>query len=106
MVLPAGRTTASAAQLYDSPRLSAFLKLLPLHFSFVVFDLPSLEATEAGLRLASMLSGVVLVVESERVRREVARRAKQLLSHANVPLLGGVLNKRRVYLPGWLYDVL
>jgi capsular exopolysaccharide synthesis family protein len=105
-VLPAGDAAGNPARLYESPRLAALLKLLPLHFSFVVFDLPSLESTKGSLRLAAMLSGVVLVLESERVRREAASSTKDLLTRSGAPLLGGVLNKRKKYLPGWLYNAL
>jgi Mrp family chromosome partitioning ATPase len=49
---------------------------------------------------------VLLVVEAERVRVEVARRQKDLLTQAKTHLLGVVLNKRPQHIPAPLYRFL
>ena len=56
-----------------------------------------------GLAVAECLDGVLLVLEAERMRVQVVERAKQLFAQSRVNLLGAVLNKRRMHIPGWLY---
>ena len=75
-------------------------------YDLVVFDL--CESVEAGpsLSLSSLLEGVLLVIEAERVRWEVALRVKELLVRSGVNVLGAVLNKRRQRIPRWLYRTL
>jgi Mrp family chromosome partitioning ATPase len=50
-----------------------------------------------------MMDGVVMVVKAEGVRGEIVMRMKDLLLEINARILGAVLNKRRFYIPGWLY---
>ena len=72
----------------------------------MVFDMPAAGRLGFLVRLASLVDGVLLVVEAERVRWEVARRPIEQLTRANVHLLGAVLNKRRQHVPNWLYRTL
>ena len=47
--------------------------------------------------------GVVLVVESEKTRWEVAESARKWIKSGNGNVLGVVLNKRKYHIPNWLY---
>jgi Mrp family chromosome partitioning ATPase len=73
------------------------------NYRYVVFDLPPL-CEGSAIPLARMMDGVVLVVKAEGVRSEIVMRMKDLLQEVNVRVLGAVLNKRRFYIPGWLYN--
>lgn len=75
-------------------------------YDMIVFDM--CESADAGpsLSLSSLLEGVLLVIEAERVRWEVALRVKELLVRSGVNVLGAVLNKRRQRIPRWLYRTL
>jgi Mrp family chromosome partitioning ATPase len=53
--------------------------------------------------LAQAASGAVLVVEAARTVREVAAETTEELRRTGVRVLGAVLNRRRYYLPGWIY---
>ena len=82
---------------------SAFLELKNV-YRFIVIDAPAALKDMTALRLAGHVDGVVLVIESGRVRWEVAKQTVDLLKQANANVLGVVLNKRRFYLPNWLYQ--
>ena len=94
-----GRTRHSAAmpELMDDLRAA---------FDLVVFDLPPCDMTSDTLAVAEQLDGVCLVVEAERVRAEVAQRAKDLLLRGGAHLVGAVLNKQPRHVPNWLYRTL
>ena len=69
-----------------------------------VFDLPPLSDGGAAEGSAPLLDYMLLVAESERTRWQSLRKAKQTLQEARGEVLGAVLNKRRYYLPEWLYQ--
>lgn len=104
-VLPAGIASRSHWP-YEGADVSDVFKTLKADFELILFDLPAVGQTNAAVRLAGLLDGVYLVVEAERVRYEVAQRTNELLHRSNVRLLGAVLNKRRQYVPNWLYRTL
>ena len=68
-----------------------------------MLDLPPLDSTNV-LDWAPLLDGVVLVIESERVRWQVAARGIELLEQAGSQVLGTVINKQQEYIPQWLYQ--
>jgi uncharacterized protein involved in exopolysaccharide biosynthesis/Mrp family chromosome partitioning ATPase len=70
-------------------------------YDYIIFDMPSVNATSVTPRLARFMDLVLLVVESEKTNRHQLKQAGALLaeSKANVH---AVLNKRRAYVPRWL----
>jgi Mrp family chromosome partitioning ATPase len=49
------------------------------------------------------MDAVILVIEAEKTRWEVARKAKEELEKAGATILGAVLNKRKYYIPRSIY---
>ncbi len=91
---------------YDAKDLPDLLGSLRRDFGFVVIDMPAVLRRAPHARLCHLIDGVILVVEAERVRWEVAQRAKGVLAESKAKLLGVVLNRRRFPIPGWLYRTL
>jgi Mrp family chromosome partitioning ATPase len=52
------------------------------------------------------MDGVVMVVQAEKTRWEVAQSARQRMEHDKVKILGVVLNKRQMHIPEWAYKML
>lgn len=76
----------------DGRQIHDLLQELERKFGMIIVDLPPVDA---GLCFAvsGLLSGVLLVVESQNTSGEAALRAKQRLIHANASVLGVILNK-------------
>jgi uncharacterized protein involved in exopolysaccharide biosynthesis/Mrp family chromosome partitioning ATPase len=91
---------------YDSKDLPDLLGSLRRDFGFVVIDMPAVLRRAPHARLCHLIDGVILVVEAERVRWEVAQRAKEVLAESEARFLGVVLNRRRFPIPDWLYKTL
>ena len=53
--------------------------------------------------MVSMVDGVVLVVEAEKTRWPVALNVKEKTEQGGGRVLGVVFNKRKYYIPEWLY---
>ncbi len=86
--------------------MASLIETLRNDFSFIIIDAPSLEQGDKAFLAGSASDGLVWVIESERVRWEVARRAKQKLLDANINIIGVVINRRKYHIPQWLYDTL
>lgn len=72
-------------------------------YELIVVDLPPATEASPAVQAAASLSGVLLVIEAERTRCEVAERTVNRLSSARANVLGVVLNKRPEHIPNWLY---
>jgi len=105
-VLTGGTPPRDPAGVYDSADLPRFIETVREHFDLAVFDLPAVGEASSAMRIAGLLDGMLVVVESERVRREVAQRMTEQLTEANARLIGAVLNKRQQHVPNWLYRTL
>jgi Mrp family chromosome partitioning ATPase len=78
------------------------MQSLSAEFDLVIVDLPALDAPGA-LEWGSLVDGILVVIEAERVRWQVVERGIGLLEQAGSTVLGTVINKRRDYIPNWLY---
>lgn len=89
---------ASSPEVFRS-----LVETLKLEYSWVLFDLPIVSECHFPA-LISNLDGLLLVVEAERLRRQVVMRAKQQLENNDAKLLGVVFNKRQYHVPNWIYN--
>ncbi len=80
-----------------------FLEKMQEEFDHIILDAPPVPSFSECRTLCSRVDGVVLVLNSERTRRQVARRSKEQLEEAGGRLLGVVLNKKKYYIPDWIY---
>jgi protein-tyrosine kinase len=69
----------------------------------VLFDSAPANSYMDSIALAGKVDGVVMVLQSEKTRWEVAQFIRERLESGNGNILGVILNKRRFYIPRWLY---
>ncbi len=72
----------------------------------LLVDLPPVLDRPDTTLIAPHLDGVLLVLEAEGTRWEVAREARQRLEAAGAKVVGAVLNKKPQPIPNWLYRLL
>jgi capsular exopolysaccharide synthesis family protein len=75
-----------------------------LDYDFILVDCPALNASEGAAVIAATCDATLLIVEGGRTMREQAQAAKTLLMRADCTILGVVMNKRKFYIPKFLYD--
>ncbi|MEZ5424097.1 MAG: hypothetical protein R2682_13525 [Pyrinomonadaceae bacterium] len=80
------------AELIAWTKMAKLLKMLQGHFTHVVVDSPPIASFTDGVLIASMVDGVVLVVNSGKSSRQVVRRSRQLLLDIGAKIIGVVLN--------------
>ena len=103
-VIPATRIDSGHIDFVNFPSL---LSKLEKHFKYIIIDLPSFERSRKSvLEISRIVDGLILVIESERVRWEVAESMKTQLLKAEANILGVILNKRKYYIPKIIYKLL
>lgn len=102
-VLATGGNYVGPVGLFESKRFNVFLDNVREEFDYVILDSAPLPSFAEARVLCEKVDGVVLVVESGKLRRHVALRAKKELEDAGAQILGVVLNKRKYHIPEWLY---
>ena len=76
---------------------------LRVSFDNILIDCRSLKDSTDAAMLASMVDGVVIVVDAGDSRRDEIVNAQRMIETAGGKFLGFVLNQRRYPVPEWLY---
>ena len=91
--ITSGATPPNAPQLLASQKMKQLIKELKEQFDIIVFDSsPATVVTDPAI-LGSSLDAVCLVVEAEGTNRDVALKAKEILTNVDANLFGVILNK-------------
>ena len=95
----AGQSLENPIALYESKAFATVMAELRTAHDLIIFDSPPLmDAPEAAI-LASKLDGLIMVLQAEKTRWEVARAVQEELTGIGVPVLGAILNKRPETVP-------
>jgi len=87
-------------------QFSSFVpKLKASDYDYIIFDMPPVGQTSITAKVARFMDMVLMVVESEKTDRDVAKRAGDLLAESKATV-AAVLNKQRRYVPTWLQQEL
>ena len=88
-------------------RLRNMFDLFLQEYQYIVLDLPSVERShQTCIAFSEFSDGIILIIECERTRAESLRHVVESFEHSHINLIGVVINKRKYYLPDWLYNLL
>ena len=102
-VMPCGRHHSEPVTFLESIAFDQFLKRMRDSYDYVLLDAPPVHGFSECRVLCAKVDGVVLVIESGKTRRYVALSCKKRVEDAGGKLLGVVVNKRRYYIPDFIY---
>jgi tyrosine-protein kinase Etk/Wzc len=91
-IVASGRFPPNPAELLGSTRMQEILHEAKARFDVVLLDSPPLLAVTDAAVLSTMVDGVVLVIRTERTKRDAVRRALGHVRSVRGRLLGAVLN--------------
>ncbi|RED65812.1 CpsD/CapB family tyrosine-protein kinase [Cohnella lupini] len=94
-LLPSGITPPNPAELLGSNKMKVLLSDLRDQFDMIIVDTPPALAVTDSQIIASICDGVILVVDSGRVKHAQAQKARDKLTHVNARMLGVVMNNVR-----------
>jgi receptor protein-tyrosine kinase len=101
--LPAGNIPRYPIASLEKESCKNLINDLRKEFDFVIFDTMPVVVSPVTPLLASYLDYTILVVEAEKTRWEVAKHAKNTLHEAGAHLAGAILNKKQMFIPGFIY---
>ncbi|HEY0079659.1 MAG TPA: polysaccharide biosynthesis tyrosine autokinase [Pyrinomonadaceae bacterium] len=94
-VLTSGPIVPESAELLGSDHMRRLLHTFRYTYDYIVIDSPPVAYFTDGVLISSMVDGVVLVLNSGRSKREMARHSYQLLQGVGANICGVVLNNAR-----------
>jgi protein-tyrosine kinase len=102
-VLPVGNAPDQTARALSSGGVVKLLQQWSEHYDHVILDSSPVLTTSVPTSLAPHVDGILLVAECERTKWQVLETAQGQLLGAGGCILGVILNKRRYYIPRFLY---
>lgn len=103
-VMAAGEVKAARPIHELRDRTRTILESLANDYRYILFDSMAIQANPEVLVMAPVFDGVVLVLESEMTPWSIGEATKDKLERSGANLTGAILNKRKLYIPKWIYD--
>ncbi len=89
----------------DKGMIEDILNWAKSEYDLVVLYSENVSGSNALSSIVPMVKGTILIIEAERVRAPVAQRLKNMIEDQGGDIIGTVMNKRRYYIPAWLYRI-
>ena len=89
--------------VFDLPQIQGFLDEIRNQFELVVVDSPGALSSPDSMAMSAKVDGIILVVEAEKTRWQVAEKVIRRIVAQGGNVLGVILNKRRFPIPGFIY---
>ena len=102
-VVTAGKLPPNPSELLDSQKMREFFECAGKLFDVVLYDSPPLAGMSDSIILANLMDGVIQVVRSGKTPKDLVLMGKEILTNANVQVIGVVLNDVNVYTGGYYY---
>jgi len=101
--IPSGKSVEKPVVLFESDRFASLLAEVRTQFDLLIFDSsPLIRYPETNI-LASRLDGLIMVLQAESTKWEVAQAAKDAAERAGASILGAILNKKQFFIPEKIY---
>ena len=101
--IPAGQQTKNPITLFESSKYVNLIKQLREVYDLVIFDSAPLLGNPETILLANKMDGLIMVLNADVTRWEVAKSVKSDLEDSNVRILGAILNRKQFIIPQAVY---
>ncbi len=102
-VLHVGQQDATVIQLHLNAVFPRLLEEALRSYDTVIIDAPPIISSPEAAPMTAFADGVVLVVQAGKTKREVVARAMGSVANFKGRIIGVVLNRKRYYIPGFIY---
>jgi protein-tyrosine kinase len=101
-----GALCGRQSQPLSGKKVAALYEQLRARYQLTILDCPAVFSDRYFDLSPDAADGIVLIVQAERSRPEMIRRAKSLIENIGGKLVGAILNRRQVYIPDFIYRLL
>lgn len=91
-VITAGRVSSNPLPMLESKEFLSFVQAQLDSYDYILIDSPPLVSVADPLMIGKVVDGILLVSRPEHLEREFANKAKEILAHSNLTVLGTVIN--------------
>jgi len=103
-VMPySAHTAVSLWNVVEHENFQARLNTLKGIFDYIVFDSSAIMDSSEPALLCQHIDGVIMVLCAEKTRWEIAELAINTVKDSGGVFVGGILNRRKFYIPKFLY---
>jgi capsular exopolysaccharide synthesis family protein len=102
-VLHVGQQGATVIQLHLNVVFPRLLEEALKTYDTVIIDAPPVVTSPETPPMTGFVDGVIVVVHAGKTKREVVLRALNSIESFKGRVLGVVLNRKRYYIPGFIY---
>ena len=103
-IVASGGNRPSVQRPLEGQEIDEILLQYSSGFDYIVFDgSPTFSSPEPTL-FARYFDGVILILECERTKWEVAQESVEKITNAGGSVIGIILNKRKFYIPQVIYN--
>ena len=92
-ILPSGDIPPNPSELLGSRRMEYILNSFRESFDYIIIDLPPVNIVTDALSIASLITGMVVVVREDYTEKKELERCFRQLQLSNVNVLGCILNE-------------
>jgi len=104
--ISAGQQTKNPITLFETVKFDNFLSQLREKYDLTIFDSAPLLGNPETTLLANKTDGLIMILNAEVTRWEVAKSVKNDLEDSNVRILGAILNRKQFIIPQAIYKLL
>ena len=101
--LPSGPPLADPAPSFRSDKFEGFLRIARARFDYVILDTPPVSRYVDCLVIGPRVDHVILVVRAHRTKKQIVVHAKEQIAKHGGRIMGVVLNRRRFFIPEFIY---
>ena len=92
VILTSGKIPPNPSEMLSSKAMAALIENLKENFDYIILDTPPVQAVTDSQILSTKADGSILVVRSEKTKKESVQNAIGLLKKVNANIIGTVLN--------------
>lgn len=91
-VMPSGPVPPNPAELINSKKMDALIKLLSKELDLVIYDAPPILSVTDSQILSTKVDGTILVVKDNYSEKAAIKKAVTLLKNVDANIIGTILN--------------
>lgn len=91
-IITSGKIPPNPSEMLASRAMSNFLEEMKKKFDYIILDTPPIHAVTDSQILARKVDGVLLVVKSNKTKKELVNNSIKSIEKINANLIGVVLN--------------
>ena len=97
------KVNGNQLRIESSGKLKEILDTAKENFDYVFIGSPPITKFPGAINLAGQADGTILIIDFGKTRKQVAQKAKKNIEESNGKFIGTIINRRKYYIPEFLY---